>query len=153
MSARDETICAVATPPGAGGLGIVRVSGPLVPDISIALLGRVPPSRYALLADFRAADGEVIDSGIALYFPAPHSFTGEHVLELQGHGGSHVLNADNEILSDDLKGSLEKEFFGEGVADLHRRSLGFRLFRDFLGGESRSMDAVSYTHLRAHETT
>jgi tRNA modification GTPase len=92
MSARDETICAVATPPGAGGLGIVRVSGPLVPDISIALFGRVPAPRYALLADFRAADGEVIDSGIALYFPAPHSFTGEHVLELQGHGGSHVLN-------------------------------------------------------------
>jgi tRNA modification GTPase len=52
----------------------------------------VPQPRYALLSDFRAADGEVIDSGIALYFPAPRSFTGEHVLELQGHGGAHVLN-------------------------------------------------------------
>ena len=92
MSAREETICAVATPPGAGGLGIVRVSGPLVPDICIALLGRVPKPRYALLADFRAEHGEIIDSGIALYFPAPHSFTGENILELQGHGGSHVLN-------------------------------------------------------------
>ena len=92
MSAREETICAVATPAGAGGLGIVRVSGSLVPDICVALLGRLPEPRYALLTDFRAADGEVIDSGIALYFPAPHSFTGEHVLELQGHGGSHVLN-------------------------------------------------------------
>ena len=92
MSAWEETICAVATPPGAGGLGIVRVSGPLVPDICIALLGRVPKPRYALLADFRAEHGEIIDSGIALYFPAPHSFTGENILELQGHGGSHVLN-------------------------------------------------------------
>lgn len=92
MSAREETICAVATPPGAGGLGIVRVSGPLVPDICIALLGTVPKPRYALLTDFTAANGEIIDSGIVLYFPSPHSFTGEHVLELQGHGGPHVLN-------------------------------------------------------------
>jgi len=86
-----ETICAIATPPGAGGIGIVRVSGPGVTAIALELLGKVPAPRQATLANFTAHHGEVIDSGIALYFPAPHSFTGEHVLELQGHGGSHVL--------------------------------------------------------------
>jgi tRNA modification GTPase len=91
MSARQDTICAVATPPGAGGIGIVRVSGPAVRDIAARLAGALPAPRHATLADFRAADGEIIDSGIVLYFPAPHSFTGEDVLELQGHGGSHVL--------------------------------------------------------------
>ena len=86
-----DTICAVATPPGAGGLGIVRVSGPGVPEISRALLGFLPVPRYATLAEFTDSEDEVIDSGIALYFPAPHSFTGEHVLELQGHGGAYIL--------------------------------------------------------------
>ena len=81
----------MATPPGVGGIGIVRVSGPLVPDIARAIAGRVPVPRLATLAEFRDAEDEVIDSGIALYFPAPHSFTGEHVLELQGHGGLFVL--------------------------------------------------------------
>jgi len=91
MTDSTDTICAVATPPGAGGLGIVRVSGPGVPEISKALTGRLPAPRYALLTDFLDARGEVIDSGILLYFAAPQSFTGEHVLELQGHGGIHVL--------------------------------------------------------------
>lgn len=86
-----DTICAVATPAGAGGLGIVRISGPEVPEISRALLGFLPSPRYATLADFTDSEDEVIDSGIALYFPAPHSFTGEHVLELQGHGGAFIL--------------------------------------------------------------
>ncbi len=87
-----DTICAVATPPGAGGLGIVRVSGPAVPKICQTLLGRVPVARHATLAHFRDQEGEVIDSGIALFFASPQSFTGEHVLELQGHGGTHILN-------------------------------------------------------------
>ena len=86
-----DTICAVATPAGAGGLGIVRVSGPEVPVIAKTLIGALPAPRYAVLANFTDADGAIIDSGIALYFPAPHSFTGEHVLELQGHGGTFVL--------------------------------------------------------------
>jgi len=89
--ASADTICAVATPAGAGGLGIVRVSGPEVPDISRALTGLLPAPRHATLAGFTDAEGEVIDSGIVLYFPAPHSFTGEHVLELQGHGGTFIL--------------------------------------------------------------
>jgi len=91
MRESTDTICAVATPPGAGGLGIVRISGPEVPEISRTLLGFLPAPRYATLADFTDSQDEVIDSGIALYFPAPHSFTGEHVLELQGHGGAYIL--------------------------------------------------------------
>ncbi len=91
MPQPTDTICAIATPPGAGGLGIVRLSGPAVTDIARQLVGRLPPPRHAMLADFRDADGEVIDTGIALYFPAPRSFTGEDVLELQGHGGTFIL--------------------------------------------------------------
>lgn len=87
-----DTICAIATPPGAGGLGIVRVSGQDVPRISEAILGSLPRARYATLADFTDAHGTIIDTGIALYFPAPDSFTGEHVLELQGHGGAFILH-------------------------------------------------------------
>ena len=89
---KTDTICAVATPPGAGGLGIVRVSGPQVPEICQGILGRLPEPRLAVLSHFKSGQGGVIDTGLALYFPAPNSFTGEHVLELHGHGGIHVLN-------------------------------------------------------------
>ncbi|MDX1594878.1 MAG: tRNA uridine-5-carboxymethylaminomethyl(34) synthesis GTPase MnmE [Gammaproteobacteria bacterium] len=87
-----ETIAAVATPPGRGGVGIVRVSGPAVPELAAALLGDCPPPRHAVLRPFRDADGEPLDLGLALYFPAPASFTGEAVLELHGHGGPVVLD-------------------------------------------------------------
>ena len=90
--AASETIAAIVTPPGMGGVGIVRVSGPLTPVVAKGLIGRVPEPRLATLAGFRARDGEVIDQGIALFFPAPKSFTGEDVLELQGHGGPVVLD-------------------------------------------------------------
>jgi tRNA modification GTPase len=87
-----DTIAAIATPPGQGGIGIVRVSGATVPDIARQLLGRQPKSRYAERHDFRAVDGTLIDTGLTLYFPAPASFTGEHVLELHGHGGPVVMD-------------------------------------------------------------
>ena len=87
-----DTIVAIATPPGRGGIGVVRLSGPSVPALARALLGAVPPPRSAVARRFRAADGSAIDSGIALYFEAPASFTGEHVLELQGHGGPAVMD-------------------------------------------------------------
>jgi len=86
------TIAAIATPAGRGGIGIVRVSGPRCSEIGEGLLGGVPPPRLASLRAFLGADGEAIDEGIALYFPAPHSLTGEDVLELQGHGGPVVLD-------------------------------------------------------------
>jgi tRNA modification GTPase len=90
--ASADTIVAAATPPGRGGIGIVRLSGALVPDIARAMLGELPAPRVASPREFRAASGELLDSGLALYFPAPQSFTGEHVLELHGHGGPVVMD-------------------------------------------------------------
>jgi tRNA modification GTPase len=90
---RTETIVAAATPPGRGGVGIVRVSGPKVPQIAAVVVGELPPPRHATFARFLDARREPIDAGLALFFPAPHSYTGEHVLELQAHGGPLVLEA------------------------------------------------------------
>jgi tRNA modification GTPase len=87
-----DTIVAIATPTGRGGVGIVRVSGKQVPEIAQAILGFMPKPRHAHHAPFLDANGNSLDVGIALYFPNPHSFTGEDVLELQGHGGTVVLN-------------------------------------------------------------
>lgn len=86
-----DTIVAVASAPGAGGVGVLRVSGVLAPSIAQTLLGRVPRARHAHYAAFRDADGETIDRGLLLYFPAPRSYTGEHVLELHAHGSPVVL--------------------------------------------------------------
>lgn len=86
-----ETIAAIATAPGRGGVGIVRVSGKKVVAIAQAVLGKLPKPRYAVYGNFLSKEGEVLDKGIALYFPNPHSFTGEDVLELQAHGGPVVL--------------------------------------------------------------
>ncbi|TAK43465.1 MAG: tRNA uridine-5-carboxymethylaminomethyl(34) synthesis GTPase MnmE [Betaproteobacteria bacterium] len=86
-----DTIAAVATPPGRGGIGVVRVSGAAVPAIGRAVLGPLPAPRRASLRSARDARGAVIDQGIALYFPAPDSYTGETVLEFQGHGGPVVM--------------------------------------------------------------
>jgi tRNA modification GTPase len=88
-----DTIAAVATPPGRGGIGIVRISGPAVPQVARALLGRLPEERSVALCSFRDAQGVALDQGVALYFAAPHSYTGEAVLELQGHGGPVVMHA------------------------------------------------------------
>ena len=86
-----ETIAAIATAPGRGGIGVIRVSGSGLLNFALALSGKTPQPRQATLADFRANDSSLIDSGLLLFFPAPHSFTGEDVLELQGHGGPVVL--------------------------------------------------------------
>src|SRR5579872_7449977 len=88
-----DTIVAAATPPGRGGIGIVRLSGPKVPEFAAVLLGELPQPRRATLARFLDAQGEPIDAGLALFFPAPASYTGEHVLELHGHGGPVVVEA------------------------------------------------------------
>ena len=120
--ARD-TIAAIATPSGRGGIGVVRISGPRVPDIARALLGALPQPRHATYAVFRDARGEPLDRGLALYFPAPHSHTGEAVLELQGHGGPVVLR---EVLAACLDagarlaepGEFTRRAFLEGRIDL-----------------------------------
>lgn len=92
MTGDNDTIVAAATPPGRGGIGIVRISGPATRAIAESMLGRVPQPRYADTAAFADADGRAIDTGLALFFPAPRSFTGEDVLELHGHGGPVVID-------------------------------------------------------------
>ena len=87
----SDSIAAIATPAGRSGIGVVRVSGPRLEAIIRGIIGRPLGPRRAVLADFHDAHGEVIDQGIALFFPAPGSYTGEDVLELQGHGGPVVL--------------------------------------------------------------
>ncbi len=154
-----ETIAAVATPRGIGGVGIVRLSGPLVRPIAEATLGRVPRPRHAAFASFRSADGSTIDEGIALLFPAPRSFTGEDVLELQGHGGPVVMDL---LLQRCLElgariarpGEFSERAFlngkldltqAEAVADLIESStaLGARLaVRSLQGAFSRRIDSL-----------
>ena len=91
--ASSDTIAAIASAPGRGAVGVIRVSGPDVPRIAESVIGHLPPPRAAQVANFIAGDGESLDRGLALYFPAPASYTGEHVLELQGHGGVLVLDS------------------------------------------------------------
>ncbi|WP_313345034.1 tRNA uridine-5-carboxymethylaminomethyl(34) synthesis GTPase MnmE [Stenotrophomonas sp.] len=91
MNASTDTIVAIATAPGAGGVGMLRVSGPQALRIAAALGCPLLQPRHAHYARFRDAEAEVIDDGIALYFPGPRSFTGEDVVELQGHGSPVVL--------------------------------------------------------------
>ncbi|MDR3433296.1 MAG: tRNA uridine-5-carboxymethylaminomethyl(34) synthesis GTPase MnmE [Rouxiella aceris] len=88
----SDTIVAQATPPGRGGVGIVRISGRAASLIAQAILGKLPKPRYADYLPFRDTDGSTLDQGIALWFPGPNSFTGEDVLELQGHGGPVILD-------------------------------------------------------------
>ena len=88
----SDTIAAIATPPGRGGVGVVRISGPLAASILRTLAGDLPPPRRAVFSRFRDANGEVMDEGLALYFPGPKSFTGEDIVELQGHGGPVVMD-------------------------------------------------------------
>ncbi len=93
MAKTEDTIVAAATPPGIGGVGIVRVSGGRAAKIARAMLGSLPEARVATYASFKNRAGEELDQGLALWFPAPASFTGESVLELHGHGGPVVVAA------------------------------------------------------------
>ena len=88
----NDTIVAQATPPGRGGVGILRISGLKAREVAETVLGKLPKPRYADYLPFKDADGSVLDQGIALWFPGPNSFTGEDVLELQGHGGPVILD-------------------------------------------------------------
>jgi len=92
MIQSSDTIAAIATAPGQAGVGIVRVSGPRVPEIAGRMLGFSPRPRYAHYGPFLDSQGALLDEGIGLFFPNPHSFTGEDVLELQGHGGTVILD-------------------------------------------------------------
>ncbi len=92
MLVNQDTIAAIATPPGNGGVGIIRISGTKVTEIAQKILNKSPEARQAIFSSFINEDKTIIDSGICLYFPGPASYTGEDILELQGHGGSVVLD-------------------------------------------------------------
>ena len=149
-----------------GGVGIIRITGPLVPEIAQPIIGRIPRPRLATFATFRSADGSPIDQGIALYFPAPRSFTGESVLELQGHGGPLVLDLLLErCLALGARSARPGEFTeraflngkidlaqAEAVADLIESSstLGARLAVRSLNGDfSRRVSALIEGLIRA----
>jgi len=106
-----DTICAIATPVGRSGIGIVRLSGPDVAKACEEILGFLPSPRHAHYCDFLDADQTVIDQGVAIYYQSPDSFTGEDILELQGHGGVYVLNTVLErVLSLDIRLAGPGEF-------------------------------------------
>ncbi len=119
----SDTICAIATPPGQGGIGIVRLSGPACLEIAKSILGFVPTPRHAHYSNFLNASGVPIEQGIALYFSSPNSFTGEDILELQGHGGSQIIQ---EVLKSTLEagarlvrpGEFSERAFLNGKIDL-----------------------------------
>lgn len=122
MGKRD-TIVAQATPPGRGGISILRISGSRVKDIAQAVLGRLPAPRTACFSSFRDDQGDVLDQGLALFFPAPHSFTSEDVLELHGHGGPVLVHLlEQRILSLGARKARPGEFseraFLNGKIDL-----------------------------------
>jgi len=92
MADTRETIAAIATPPGRGGIGIVRVSGPKAPNIATEITGAVPEPGRIVLREFRDEEGALLDTGLLLFFAAPRSFTGEDIVEFHGHGGPVVLD-------------------------------------------------------------
>ncbi len=163
-----DTIAAIATPPGRGGIGVVRISGPAAPALARAVLGRIPAARHAGLCTARDGQGAALDEGIALYFEAPHSYTGEPVLEFQGHGGPVVMR---EVLNAFLDagarlaqpGEFTQRAFlnerldlaqAEGVADLidaSSREAARSALRSLRGEFSAAIHALveSLTELRA----
>ena len=169
MDHDNDTIAAIATAAGAAGVGVVRVSGPRVPAIANALLGRAPRARHAHLAVFRDSTGETIDHGLMLYFPAPASYTGEDVLELQGHGsmvlldellrhvctlGARLARAGEFTERAFLNGKLDLAQ-AEAVADLiaaRSRAGAHAAMRSMEGVFSRKVQAVQeqLIHLRVH---
>lgn len=123
MSNQNTTICALASAVGQGGIGIVRISGDMAKTIARKTLGFVPKPRYAYYGAFFNSNNETIDQGVALYFPGPNSFTGEDVLELQGHGGltlmREILDSVKQMGAVDAQpGEFTKRAFLNGKMDL-----------------------------------
>jgi tRNA modification GTPase len=169
VDARPDTIAAIATAPGRGGIGIVRVSGPLAGAIARGVTGLIPEPRRARFCRFAGEGGALLDEGIALFFPGPHSYTGEDVLELQGHGGPVVLRelvrrctALGARLAE--PGEFTRRAFlnerldlaqAEGVADLidaASAEAARGAARSLTGEFSARVDAIvaALTHLRLH---
>jgi tRNA modification GTPase len=111
MASTEDTIAAIATPTGRGGIGIVRMSGPGSMSIVKAMTNRVPQQRQADYVVFKDSHNEIIDRGIVIFFNGPHSFTGEDIVELHGHGGSVVLNSLlNETIAQGARQARPGEF-------------------------------------------
>ena len=144
-----DTIVAQATAPGRGGVGIVRVSGPAAEQVAEIVLGKLPRVRYAEYLPFRDEQGQALDQGIALLFKAPNSFTGEDVLELQGHGGPVVLPVDEvdgvhnieerELMAASLSGEQASAKYTRGVLQWKTRSLRWLDEEQLLGAITRSL--------------
>lgn len=165
----QDTIVASATPAGIGGVAVVRISGPEVEAIGLKILGKLPLPRYATLSTFRDTAGATMDSGIALYFPKPDSFTGESVLELHGHGGPVVVGLLIDAIVNfgarrALPGEFSKRAFlndkldlvqAEAIADLigsGTQQAARAALRSLSGAFSRVVDALEeqLVRLRLH---
>ncbi|MDH3362164.1 MAG: tRNA uridine-5-carboxymethylaminomethyl(34) synthesis GTPase MnmE [Gammaproteobacteria bacterium] len=169
MTSRADTIVASATPPGTGGIGVVRISGNDAERIARAMLGSLPEPRTATYRPFADARGQTVDAGIALYFPRPASFTGESVLELHGHGGAVVMSllvdaaielgarqaapgefSERAFLNDKLdlvQAEAIADLIGSGTAQAARAAV-----RSLSGAFSMAVNALSQklTQLRMH---
>jgi len=110
MLHHNATIAAIATPPGRGGIGIVRVSGSGCVAIAKRVVDAQLLPRHAVLANFKSCSGEIIDTGLVLFFPGPHSYTGEDVLEFQAHGGPVLLDM---LLRSTLNAGAQRARAGE----------------------------------------
>jgi len=137
-----DPIVAIATAPGRGAVGIVRVSGRSLAPLIEAICGRQLRPREATYLPFRDRAGEAIDQGLALHFPAPHSFTGEDVLELQAHGGAIVLQL---LLARCLEAAIEtlQLFFERVNSPMHIRHLEVDPDLDDVRGDSRFKDMLA----------
>lgn len=169
MASSADTIVASATPPGIGGIGVVRISGDEAERIARAMLGSLPEPRTATYRSFANARGQKVDAGIALYFPRPTSFTGESVLELHGHGGPVVISllvdaaialgarqaapgefSERAFLNDKLdlvQAEAIVDLIGSGTAQAARAAV-----RSLSGAFSKAIDGLSgkLTRLRMH---
>ena len=164
-----DTIAAIATPPGKGGIGIVRISGPDAKSIAVAMVGTLPEPRQVTRASFLDASGQPVDTGLALWFPAPESYTGESVLELQGPGGPVVMSLILQAATDlgarrAEPGEFSRRAFLNGKLDLVQAEAIADLIdsgtaqaaraahRSLSGGFSAALDALSeqLVRLRLH---
>src|SRR3990167_4851365 len=119
MKKQIDTIVASTTPQGRGGVAIIRVSGSLVSSIAKEILKKIPKARYATFSSFFDSSDHAIDQGIALYFPAPNSFTGEDILELQGHGGPVVVDDLIDVSSAQAAKNALRSLQGEFSKKIH----------------------------------
>ncbi|PIE45193.1 MAG: tRNA uridine-5-carboxymethylaminomethyl(34) synthesis GTPase MnmE [Gammaproteobacteria bacterium] len=137
-----ETIAAIATPPGMGGVGIVRVSGGDALGVAEAITGKKLKARYAHYAEFRNQAGKVVDQGVVIYFKAPHSYTGEDVVEFQGHGGVYVLQSVlRTVLSHGVRQAKPGEFTERAFLNDKMDLVQAEAVADLI--ESRSQSAVT----------